>query len=214
MRMTWHIWPGQHWPLTSEQEHRFVEDLTSRATDANTPVRDDVTVLLSMLRCGTDLDQALELAPGLQPQLPHLLGAYRLLASSLQTATAAWERSLSADSSDLGAHADRAARLLPAPVERLRSCAADPTARRHTAEVLRERIAATVEQARTIEVQCAALPPPSPAALKLGLQLFHPQIPGLYADPFYLPDRVSALSPTRVDSLLNGALAPPSSSVG
>ena len=56
--------------------------------------------------------------------------------------------------------------------------------------------------AAELEARLALLAPNLPQATTLASTLFNPLGTCVYADPFYLPDRVATVSPARVGDLL------------
>jgi hypothetical protein len=200
----WQIWPGQLWPLTVDQEAEFLAELESRVTRVSRPTRDDVTALMSMLRCGTPLSDALTFAPGLR--LPALLGAYRRMETLRSTSADAWAR-ISADPTPQVWKTDRraAAKLLPVAIDRLTAAFADhpggTTFERAVRQVQR-RIDDTVIAAAELESRAAEMPAHMPQTAVVTSALYNPLGTCVYADPFYLPDRVSTISPARVGDLL------------
>jgi len=209
MRMMWHIWPGQYWPFTLEQEQTFYEKLLARAENTNTEFgRDDVTTLLGMLRCGTTLEQATDLAPGLN--FCRLVSAYCFIDKALQRSIKAWEAIVERpENGTFCKNQNEAQKILPAVVKKLSAQQEDSTSLQRTVAEAKLYITEANNRAYQLEVECLKLPVPSTAALNLGCQLFHPNTPGIYGDPYYLPNRLSSLSPTRVDALVGGSNKPP-----
>jgi hypothetical protein len=200
----WQIWPGQLWPLTVEQEAEFLAELEGRVSRISRPTRDDVTALMSMLRCGTLLPDALTFAPGLR--LPALLGAYRRMETLRSTSADAWAR-ISANPTSQVWKTDRraAAKLLPVAIDRLTAALADqPTGANFERAVrqVQRRIDDTVTAAAELESRAAEMPAHMPQTGVVTSALYNPLGTCIYADPFYLPDRVSTISPARVGDLL------------
>lgn len=202
MRRMWHLWPGQLWPFTLEQEVAFATDLRNAATRTSRSDRDDLTALLGILRCGCGLDGALRLAPGLR--INRLASAYNTLSENLEAARASWTALTECAPSETSQYAERAALLVPGLVGRITAAAHGAAAEPLTIAVrsVVHQVDVTRFRTRQIEERCASLPPGSPMVVDLGSELFHPYRPGAYASPTYIPDRVSALSPVRVSDLL------------
>lgn len=205
MRRMWQIWPGQLWPLTAEQEAALVADLEARATRTSRHTRDDITALMSLLRCGCELEAALRFAPGLRPAA--LLGAYRKVESRRSASVEAWQRIVADPTLPVWRVEHRAAgRLLPVAVERLVAAAGDEVSRPGSFEKavlqVQKRIEDTILTAEEIERRCAQVRPTLPQLGALATTLFNPIGSCVYADPFYLPNRVSSVSPARVSDLL------------
>lgn len=206
-RRMWHVWPGQWWPSLLEQEQEFIETLRLESSGKTSRFdRDDVTALVNALRCGTDFDTFMSVAPG--AKLNRILAAYETLEARRATAADAWlqiEAEPSAKS--LRRHADDASLLLGNPVRRMLSvlelsipnavaeAAAEAAAQVHRMQVL----------AHGIETELAALEPQDPHGIELGVRLFSPHTPGVYNNQYYLPDRLSAVSPIRLSALLGEA---------
>lgn len=207
MRRMNHIWPGQHWPMSMTQETACISELRERAGAPGVFDRDDVTAMMGILRCGSPWDRALELAPGLN--LPALLGAYEKLATELEKSRRAWADIVKKpEARILVQQADIASRLLPVPVHRALFAMEDaPTSLPAVMHELDTALREAHRAARLIEEKLEAHVPPSPSGVTVGAKLFSPTAPGVYADPFYLADRVSALSPVRVAELLGTPLA-------
>jgi hypothetical protein len=56
--------------------------------------------------------------------------------------------------------------------------------------------------AHGLESALLDLEPQDPEGVEVGCRLYNPHEPGVYGNPFYLPDRVAALSPVRVREFL------------
>jgi hypothetical protein len=202
MRRMWHLWPGQLWPFTLEQEAAFATDLRNAATRNSRSDRDDLTALLGILRCGCTLEDALRLAPGLR--VNRLASAYNRLSENLDQARDAWTALTLCEPGEVGRYTDRVALLVPGLAGRVVAAARDDASEPFRAAVrsVVHQVEVTDARARQIEARCAACPPGSPTVVDLGAELFHPHRPGVYASPTYLPDRVATLSPVRVSDLL------------
>lgn len=201
----WQIWPGQLWPLTVEQEAEFVADLASMASKASRPTRDDITALMSILRSGCGLEAALRFAPGLRPAA--LLGAYRKVEARRLAAVSSWQQVAANPTLPVWKLERRSAgKILPVVVERLSGSSDDELLRPGTfakaVAKIQDRIADTSRTAAEIELRCARLRPTLPQLGSLASTLYNPVGSCVYADPFYLADRVSSLSPARVSDLL------------
>jgi len=201
----WQIWPGQLWPLTVEQEAEFVADLEALTARASRPTRDDVTALMSILRSGCGVESALRFAPGLSPAA--LLGAYRKIETRRIAAVSSWQQVVADPTLAVWKHERRSAgKILPVAVERLSGSSDDELLRPGTfakaVAKIQERIDDTSRTALEVEVRCARLRPTLPQLGVLATTLYNPVGSCVYADPFYLADRVASLSPARVSDLL------------
>lgn len=200
----WQLWPGRHWPLLREEEQEFRTELCRLAEgEVLEHDRGDYTAVLNALRCGLSAAELTEIAPGLRPG--RLLGAYEHLEALRSESHAAWD-ALVEDPSRivLARHSHNAARLLPVPVYRILS-GDQITEGRSLVSVV---AAASSEVARlrsegaAVEDALRSLTPPSERAVTLGRELYDPYDPGVWGNPYFLPDRVGALMPVRVADLL------------
>jgi hypothetical protein len=206
MRRMWQIWPGQQLPFTLEEERAFLRDLEAAVARPSRPSRDDVTVLLSILRNGCSLDQACAFAPGLS--LPALLGAYRRLEKSRSSSVDAWVRIAKKPTpATWAADCKQAYKIMPVVIDRIRYSDPCKDAKTLAREVraVSERIDDVAATAIELESLVRSFPPTHPRTLELAPVLFSPHSNCLYADPFYIPNRISSLSPTRVADLLGEA---------
>lgn len=207
MRRMWQIWPGTLAPATLDAERRFVADLEARVSRPSRATRDDVTALISMLRCGATVEEAFEFAPGLAAG--KLLGAHRRIESLRASSVEAWSR-IVAEPTHERWRADRrcAARLFPVAVERVVvSLETDPSPRRLREVVAQahQRMVEVTATAAAIERRLDEVTGPTVYAATLAAALFTPHGACVYGDPFFVPDRVATLSPTRVGDLLGEA---------
>ena len=192
--------------MLADQESRFVEELAARVNPSAKARfdRDDVSVLMTALRCGTDLEVLLTVAP--KVNITRLHAAYQRLDALRRTSVTAWlaiERSPS--ERVIRQHADAARVLLPVPVgrvtQRLTQASREDVVRavaETAAEMRKMEIVA-----RSIEAELAELNDDDPQGVAIGTRLYDPHHPGVYASPFYCPDRVGALTPLRLRDVLN-----------
>ena len=203
----WQIWPGTLAPATLQAELGFVAELESRISRPSRATRDDVTALISILRCGATLEEALSFAPGLTAG--QLLGAHRKVDTRRAASVAAWER-IAAEPTHERWRADNraAARLFPVAVERIVvALETDPSPRRLKEVVaqVQSRMQEVTNTATAIEQRLSEVAGPTPYASTLAAALFTPHGACVYSDPFFVPDRVATLSPTRIGDLLGEA---------
>lgn len=207
MRRMWQIWPGTLSPATLAAEHRFVADLESRAARPMRATRDDVTALISMLRCGATVEEAFAFAPGLAAG--KLLGAHRRIDTLRTSSVEAWARIVAQPTHERWRADHRsAARLFPVAVERvIVALETDPSPRRLKEVVgqVQSRMAEVTNTATAIERRLGEVAGPTAYAATLASALFTPHGACVYSDPFFVPDRVATLSPTRVGDLLGEA---------
>jgi len=200
----WQIWPGTLAPATLEAERRFVADLEALVSRPSRATRDDVTALISMLRCGATVEEAFAFAPGLAAG--KLLGAHRRIDSLRAVSVEAWSRIAAAPTQERWrADSRAAARLFPVAVERVAVALESDPSRRRLAEVVgqvQERMDQVAATARAIEKRLVETPSSSPSASACAAALYTPHGACVFGDPFFVPDRVAALSPTRIGDLL------------
>lgn len=204
-RRMWHVWQGQWWPTLPEQEREFVFQLREAVKSPSKKFdRDDVTALMNVFRCGTSFEQLLEAAPG--AKLERILAAYEHLESRRLQSVQAW-RNIEEEpiQSTLLRNADLASLLLPLPVHKMLASIDLSThdgITRSAAE-----FSAMVSKmhvlARGIERELTLLTPQDNKGIELGTKLHAAHNPGIYADQFFLADRVSSLSSIRINSLLS-----------
>jgi hypothetical protein len=219
MRRMWQLLPGRHWPMLPSQEVVFVERITELADGKKVkPVRDDLIMLLTALRCGTDADLLIEHAPGTDPA--SLLACYKWIDGLRARSFRAWEAIESSPSiASVHRHAPEAVKLLPIPVRRivatiegistgtakassLPEAIADASAQMHRVLVRARGYEAELD--RVVHGECDNMDVElvSRRAAEVGQRLYDPLTPGIYGDAFYLADRVATLSPLRVRDLL------------
>jgi len=203
----WQIWPGTLAPASLEAERHFVAELESRISRPSRATRDDVTALISILRCGTTVAEALSFAPGLTAG--QLLGAHRKVDTLRAASVTAWGR-IAAEPTHERWRADKraAARLFPVAVERIVvALETDPSSRRLKEVVaqVQTRMQEVTNTAIAIEQRLSEVMGPTAYAGMLTTALFTPHGACVYSDPFFVPDRVATLSPTRIGDLLGEA---------
>jgi len=203
----WQIWPGTLSPVTLQAEHRFVADLEARAPRPSRATRDDVTALISMLRCGATVEEAFAFAPGLAAG--KLLAAYRRIDHLRAASVASWSKIVANPTHERWrAERRNAARLFPVAVERVVvALETDPSPRRLKEVIIQaqERMEEVTNTAAAIERRLGEVAGATVYATTLAAALFSPHGPCVYSDPFFIPDRVATLSPTRVGDLLGEA---------
>jgi hypothetical protein len=203
----WQIWPGTLAPASLAAERRFVADLEALVSRPAKVTRDDVTALISILRCGATVEEAFSFAPGLKPG--KLLGAHRRLDSLRVASVDAWARIAANPTFECWRTEQRAAaRLFPVAIDRVAvALEFDPSPRRlvEVVQQVQERMREVGATASAIERRITEVPPSLPYAATLSSALFVPHGACVYGDPFFIPDRVASLSPTRVGDLLGEA---------
>ena len=195
MRRMSHVWPGQYWPMSAQQEKTAVAELRRRAGKPSAFDRDDVSAMVGILRCGAEWDRVLELAPGLD--------------GGLRKSRKAWKSIVTQPTSgSLLRNASQAALVLPVPVHRALFVLEDsPELLAHEVAIISEQVEEYCRATLLVEAELRKYSPPSNAGMSVGARLFSSTRPGAYADPFFLAERVTALSPVRVAELLGTPLA-------
>lgn len=201
----WHVWPGQGWPSSPAQELAFLEELREASgTTVAEPTRASITCMLGALRCGITYRSLQAALPGVNPA--EMIAGYDLLELRRAQAEKAW-RALVGDpsASSLAEHTERAALLLPVPVRRIATGVATLQSRgaldRVTLEVATQ-VARFAERAEAMEAKLSQYRHGDIRGIVLGAQLHNPLDPALWSEPYFLPERVGTLSPTRVADLL------------
>lgn len=203
----WHVLPGRRWPSSASEERSFIERLRVLCPpDASHPPgprrfdRGDVVMVLNVLRCGSDLDEVLEMAPGADPC--RMLWAYEHLEDRLVQARAAFAATLEvpSDIADPSASA-----LMPVPVARIRAVYARLGPER--AMSVRDEIVvmstAVGRKAADVESELVEVSTDQQQwAVRRGRMLYDPYGLCLWGHPFFLPPRVGTLTPVRVRDLL------------
>lgn len=204
--LPWHIWFGRGWPSGAEHEEEFVEALRSRAGKTRGRYgRVSVVMFITALRCGTDLEQMFEQAPGLKAA--DMLVSYERLDQARKDAVEAWqalcEEPTAAQVQELGPTIDK---ILPVPAARLRLALADtPESSARLVGDINRRISdlhiACDEVYQRIAAEAAT--GKLERAINVGRELFDPTSGHyLWAATYYLPRRVGELSPLRIIDLL------------
>jgi hypothetical protein len=198
----WHIWPGRLYPALIDDELNFYAQLQTKKRKSKAPyTHDDVVALMGILRCGADLEGALDLAPGLV--LPALRSAYKKLESQRAKSVKAWQTLLEKPTlTTLHAQSKAIRLLLPVVIDNITSDVQDGTELVSTINSYNVRIREMTNTAKVIEIACSSSPPGSSQLLEASSQLYAVRTPSVYTDHYYLPDRVSSLSPLRVNNLL------------
>lgn len=203
-RKLWHTLPGQHWPMLKHQEYAFALELESYSNKSKRFDRDDLTLLMTMLRCGSTVNQILSQIPGVK--LNRLYNSYSYLNNKLKESVESWkEIEENPNLVTLHANAKTAAKLLPIPIHYALSAQSQhlETAVIDSIAYSSGKISAVTVNAHAIEKKLENLPQGSMEGVELGRKLFDPYNPGLYANPYYKPDRVSSLTPIKVKDLVS-----------
>ncbi len=200
--VAWTPWSTRHPIATAGHELEFVADLSAACDGATAPhTRSDTTAVLNALRGGLTWGELSEFLPGVRPA--RLLGAYQALDALRLDALDAWDGIVAgSDLAALERHGDRAARLLPVLVDRLRRWATNDPAQLAGVIGLNDAGAAGVTRAiEEIERRIAASDDHD-LALALSQTLYSMNGDCLFGRPDHLPSRVGSLMPTHVSGLL------------
>lgn len=199
MAYLWQLWPGRGWPLDDREEASLVADWADRARGTGTVRRDALIVALGGIRCGSSAQQLIAAAPGISPA--DLLASYLHLDRLRQDAVDAFTRACQAgEVREFKSQAKKAAALLPAPVEILRT-----TLRLNGLAGLNEasgRVLHRSELIRSEVDEVYLLLRQSEDPVRLGRILFDPYNSGLWGDPYFAARRAGELTPIRVRTLL------------
>lgn len=206
------LWVGHRWPMSPQDEMDFIADLKSTPgwEQDGDPTRDDIIMLLTCLRNGIHASDLVERFPGAKPG--RLVSAWELLSRRIRTATTHLRRLLAQpDYQTADTSGPEAARILPEPVAHLVDVLHSDgvrSARRH-AELISAKIDVAVQRASFTEQLLHGLSDTwAQSRSHLGKILYHPYRPCLWSDPYYLPSRPGALTPNRLQHLLDEIPAP------
>ena len=199
----WTAGPFRGWPSSAQEEKTFVAAAKAAAGPKKKEfLRSDLTLLLVALHDGASFEQLVEFLPGTEPAT--LISAYEYIDSLRRKSTAAWNKAVASPFKPLPTRAQAlASLLLPVPVARITTGFAASEKAGHWAAT---RALADVERetayAQEVEDDLV-LDSHSPVRrLKIGAELFRPHSECLWSSPFYLPRRITDLSPVRVSRLL------------
>ena len=208
----WHLWPSRQWPSSAAEEAALIADLRAAAAALELRYpgrllddvgRHDTTAVLNALRSGLGGAQLLAQIPGAEPA--NLVRAYEVLSLRLSQTRGAWLAIATNPTwAVVEANAASAAVLMPIPVPRILTAAAH-TQGKSLASATAEVVNVVAQHARVvarIEQELATCTPGGSRGPALGARLHNPLNPGLWGSPFFLPDRVTALSSPRVADLL------------
>ena len=205
--------------MLPDQETAFVARISELAAGKKAkPERDNLIMLLTALRCGTDADLLLEHAPGIEPE--SLLVCYNWIDTLREKSMKAW---LAIENNPSMATVDRqapeAVKLLPIPVRRvvatiegittgfthpgsLAEAIAEVSAQVHRTRVRAHGFESELDRIMIGGLEGLTKEESDIRANTIGQRLYDPLTPGIYGDSYYLADRVSTLSPLRVRDLL------------
>lgn len=207
-RHVWHVWPeGRNWPALPEDEQQFCHDLAVTAGEdvPGPPQRWHHTAILGALRCGLSAAQMLTNLPGMRAA--DALAAYVHLERRRTESLLAWEEIVEDPTvTTLAENSSAASLLLPVPLARVSAAAGRLRSGAAFAAFVHSvsaQIQHTATATRSIEDLLRSHAQHQAPCVEAGLRLHHPWDPGLWSSPYYLADRVTALSATRVADLLH-----------
>lgn len=193
------------YPLSVEDEHAFISDLTKYVSAHNVTTtrsgRDDMTSLIGILRCGGNLQDALSLAPGLKTGA--LLVAYNKIEKQRLTCVQAWENlRLNPSAANFKKHRSSISKILPDIVKSLDRAV---LLSRDLSEEIRNHghsVDAAGVRAKFLENKCRLAHKNSREFFQITSSLYNPHDTySAYTDQAYLPDRVGAIGPLKLDNL-------------
>jgi hypothetical protein len=196
-KMLWSTWSARAWPLSVDEEAAFRHELGPAG-----PVfdRDDISFLVTALRCGATVETITEVAPGLEPA--RLAAAYDHLESLRRDGAEEFSTllAMTGGRDDLPTLYLDAARLMPVAVGRLVSVHGTPEferVRQRSLDQLRACRAAADELEEHLQRTGYGQ-----FRRQLAIELHNPFGLGIWGHPYYLPRRVADLSPGRLRDLL------------
>jgi len=198
----WQVLPGKLRPFFKEEEAEFINSLKNLSGSKGYD-RDDISVLFACLRCGSPINNLLNIAPGLLPG--SLLGGYNKIEKSLSQIYNCWEDVLLEPILLREKKVQKnLVRLLPV----IRDHANKSEFYTNINVLEREfnymlaNIKKTKLLAEELELEVLELERRGKDSINIGAKLYNPYNPGVYGSPYYLPDRLSSLTPIRVRDIL------------
>jgi hypothetical protein len=205
----WQLWPGRNWPSVAAEEAAFVAALRERAESEAQPrkrqtfERGDITAVCNALRCGLSADELFARAPGLKAR--RLVAAYEHVDTARARGVAAWDAIRDDRSLVSVVEWGSVAAVLMGHAFQLHLPSSHDLAEDVFAaaiDALAAKVAKAAETAADIEDRLARCEPPSAVGIELGRLLYDPVSPGVWGDPFFVPQRVGELTPLRLAGLL------------
>ncbi len=210
-----HLWtsgPFRGWPASRSEETEFINHARDDADEEavlDTPVtRSDIVAVSVSLREGAEYGALREFLPGLTAE--GLVSSYEYLEAGRVRSLEAWnyiEKLHSFTATIL--NAARAAEVVPAAVGRLLREMQQGKNELHFVRCVQsfeERIREETRTALRLEKELHN-PRYSPKTkLRIGEELFHPARECAWMSPYYLPSRVTDLSPERINSIMGESL--------
>lgn len=210
--MMWKSWPGTGYPASKYQEAVFVSDMRREAGDNKIAgftkwTQQDRIAVITILRSGTTLKQALAIAPGLD--VTKMLAAYNDINNVRKKAYKATYDYLDSAINNIIEEdkASVASILAPELVREITKIAASknttPESRSRRLLEIKAKIEAVAKKAEILEGNFRKLP--QKQVLDYLKKLYDPTDLqyGVFASRYFIPNRVSVLSPVQVTQLLN-----------
>lgn len=191
--------------MSRPDEQAFVKKLKAHVTrhskNTNICTRDDTTTLVGILRSGGNLNSALAFAPGLR--VNSLLAAYNRLEKQRAAGEAAWKALCSKPTVvSFSKQKKLIVKLLPVIVKDLEDTVGsggDIAAEIQKYETI---VKTAIKTAEALEDTCLKASSNPTALYGVVSRLYDPVYEySAYLHYAYLPDRVSTLSPSRVEAL-------------
>lgn len=203
-RCLWHTGIGRGWPASAEEELVFLAELEIKAKDIvkPKPAREDVTFLVVSLREGATISELDEELPGANWQ--GMYSAAKKLASRRKKSYNSWLHIVEDPGVvALSKHIREAAKLLPGPAARLTETAA----RANSVEQIIEEVKIVAEKIEDLYMQSQQImgklqtATSEDAVEQYSTLLYNPYGHSVWTDPYYLPVRLTEVSPGRVQHL-------------
>lgn len=204
MLRAWHTGLGRGWPFLPQEESLFRCQLPDPAAGYRWR-RSDVTTLMVALREGTHPWQLSAFLPGWDRVAA--AAVYDYVQARLDHAADMWYRFVQDPcTATLTAVVHDTEPVLPVPVAALTDTVARPHAGVSLADAAAQaaaRVAAAADRVDQLETQMghAAVYDRVSAAF-YGAWLYHPRQPCAYSEPYFLPQRLAHLTPTRLARIL------------
>lgn len=174
------------------------------AQEPRSTPRSDITALVVALRDGASYDQLREFLPGFTPD--SMMRAYTYLQRRRAESQEAWDAIVAKPGAvSLTQHGMRAAMLLPvavADIWRVANSAHGVEAIEHMVNAAAHRIDVDTTYTQEVEDDLSLIAHSTTRRLRIGSELFQPQHDCLWSGPYYMPRRITDLSPLRVMDLL------------
>lgn len=212
----WHLLPGQYFPMTLEQESEFVQKLKSLAAESKKKGkhnRDDLTLVLTALRCGSSVESMLSMAQG--SNVSNIYAAYLDIENKRLLSYNAW-LTLTTEPTigNLNKNLIKIKKIMPYIGSELSALKIDYNNNMVKKEGVESKIknieinvkkvtliAEEKEREITLLLNSGNIIDVN-KKIEIGTLLYDPISPGIYGNNFYLPERVSTLTPVKIRDLL------------